>query len=104
MPRQKSKEQSDMLPHLYQTAKTSSLIRSLCDDVQKKGQEQGSASGCALMMRTSGRSAQSIHVTFLKTFFQTDVPVVMRLSRTFFFTIDEVQMKPRLIMTAFIGA
>ena len=37
-------------------AKISELIRSLRDDEQVKSQEPRSASGCALMTRTSGRS------------------------------------------------
>ena len=37
-------------------AKTSKLIRSLRDDEPLKSQEPGSASGCAIMTRASGRS------------------------------------------------
>ena len=37
-------------------AMTSELIRSLRDDEQVKSQELGSASGCAIMTRASGRS------------------------------------------------
>ena len=37
-------------------AKTRELIRSLRDDEQVKSQEPGSASGCALKTRASGRS------------------------------------------------
>ena len=37
-------------------AKTSELNRSLRDDEQVKSQEPGSASGCALVTRASGRS------------------------------------------------
>ena len=41
-------------------------------------------------------------VSFLRTFFQTDVSVVMCLPGPFVVPINEVQMKPRLMMAALI--
>ena len=37
-------------------ARTRELVRSLRDDEQVKSQQPGSASGCVLMTRASGRS------------------------------------------------
>ena len=41
-------------------------------------------------------------VSFLRTFFQTDVSIVMCLPGPFVVPINEVQMKPRLMMAALI--
>ena len=41
-------------------------------------------------------------VAFLRTFLQTDVPVVMCLLGPFNVPINEVQMKPSLMMAALI--
>ena len=45
-------------------AKTSELIRTLRGDEQVKSQEPGSANGCLLMTRASGRSEHRLYDVF----------------------------------------
>ena len=55
------------LSHMWQSGEDArELIKSLRDDEQVKSQEPGSANGCVLMTRTSGRSKYFTDVTFFE--------------------------------------
>ena len=85
-------------------ARTRELIRSLRDDEQVKSQEPASAGGCVPMTKASSRSVAfwSAISRTRWTFLEPNVPVVVSLMVPLVTPLDEMQMKPRLMMAALI--